>query len=135
MRCFSFMLLVVAAATSGACVQPAAAPRLDRGLVSKASDAIRSTHPIDTSAALLEAGPRARIAQLDLSSNNVGAAGLKAIIRLLQQSETLTALSLAATRLEFTDTDALQAAAKENQERKKAVRLWMGKDNRNWTPL
>ena len=49
----------------------------------------------------------------------------------------LTSLSLAGTKLEFTDTDALQGAAKENPElgRTKAVRLWMGKDNKNWPPL
>ncbi len=37
----------------------------------------------------------------------------------------------------FTDTAALQTAAKERDDlgRAKAVRLWMGKDHRNWPPL
>ena len=33
------------------------------------------------------------------------------------------------------DSDALTAAAKENDGRKKAVRLWTGKDQKNWPPL
>ena len=87
--------------------------------------------------ALLSVGAGSRLAQLDLSSNGIGSAGLKDIIKLLSQSPMLTSLSLAGTKLEFTDTDALQGAAKENPElgRTKAVRLWMGKDNKNWPPL
>ena len=40
------------------------------------------------------------------------------------------------TKLEFTDTDTLQAAAKgEEIGRAKAVRLWMGKDTKNFPTL
>lgn len=86
--------------------------------------------------ALLEAGSRTSVAQLDLHDNKIMAAGVKALLRLLSKSQSLSTLSLAGTKLEFTDTDALQSAAKgEDIGRTKAVRLWMGKDNKSWPPL
>ena len=74
---------------------------------------------------------------LDLSNNGVGGGGVKACIKLLGECGSLAALSLAGTKLEFTDTDALQGAANVNADigRTKAVRLWMGKDSKNWPPL
>ena len=58
------------------------------------------------------------------------------MVRLLSRAESLSALSIAMTKLEFTDTDTLQAAAKgEEIGRAKAVRLWMGKDTKNFPTL
>jgi Ran GTPase-activating protein (RanGAP) involved in mRNA processing and transport len=87
--------------------------------------------------ALLAAGASSKLAQLDMSNNGIGAAGIKAITRLLAAAGSLTSLSIAGTKLEFTDTDALQNSAKESPDlgRPKAVRLWMGKDHKNWPPL
>ena len=86
--------------------------------------------------ALLESGDRTSVAQLDLQDNKIGAAGIKSVVRLLSRAESLSALSIAMTKLEFTDTDTLQAAAKgEEIGRAKAVRLWMGKDTKNFPTL
>ena len=87
--------------------------------------------------ALLTAGSATRLANLDLSNNGMGAPGVKACIKLLGECGSLAALCLAGSKLEFTDTDALQGAANVNADigRTKAVRMWMGKDNKNWPPL
>ena len=84
--------------------------------------------------ALVAAGPSTHLANLDLSNNNIGAPGIKACVKLLGECGALAALSLAGTKLEFTDTDALQGAANVNAEigRTKAVRLFMGKEHKNW---
>ena len=87
--------------------------------------------------AMLAAGSGGRLANLDLSNNAMGNVGVKACVKLLTECSSLACLSLAGTKLEFTDTDALQGAANVNPDigRAKAVRLWMGKDNKNWPPL
>ena len=56
---------------------------------------------------------------------------------LLSECYSLTALSAMGSKLEFTETEAMQAAAKEKPDlgRAKAVKLWFGADMKNFPEL
>ena len=55
----------------------------------------------------------------------------------MNESYSLAALSVVGIKMEFTENEALQAAAKEKPEqgRVKAVRLWFGTDMKNFPEL
>ena len=59
------------------------------------------------------------------------------LTQLVSESPTLTALGLAGMRMQLTETEIMQNAAKENPEigRLKPVRLWVGSDMKNWPDL
>ena len=85
----------------------------------------------------LLASKATKLSVLDLQNNDIRAAGLKALAGLLGGVMSFTALSVAGTKMEFTDTEALQTGAKEQPDkgRPKAVRLWTGKENKNFPEL
>jgi len=75
-----------------------------------------------------------KVSILDLHKNGTTKVGHSSVAQLLAESPTLTALSLAGTKMQFTESDAMQTAAKEKAEigRAKAVRLWTGSDMAKW---
>jgi hypothetical protein len=80
--------------------------------------------------ALLEAKLRSGLAVLDVHKNGITKNGIAAITRLLGELPSITAIALVGSKLQFTEAEAMQQAAKENPEmgRSKPVRLWIGTD-------
>jgi len=84
--------------------------------------------------ALLAAKHTSKVAYFDLHKNNITKVGIASLTTLVAQSPSLTALGLAGTKMQFTETEIMQTNAKENPElgRTKPVRLWMGTDMNKW---
>jgi len=84
--------------------------------------------------ALVSGKGKSKISILDLHKNNITKVGVASLTSLVAESPTLTALGLAGTKMQFTETEVMQNAAKEKPElgRAKAVRLWMGTDMAKW---
>jgi len=78
-----------------------------------------------------------KLAVLDVQKNGLGTAAIKKLGQLLSESASLTALSAVGTKMEFTESESLQLAAKERPElgRAKAVKLWLGADTKNFPEL
>ena len=87
--------------------------------------------------ALVANKQKSQIAILDLHKNGTTKVGHASLTQLLNESLGLTALGLAGAKMQFTETEAMQSAAKEKPEigRAKAVRLWMGSDMNKWPVL
>jgi len=87
-------------------------------------------------AALSEAllAGKSKLAYLDLHKNSITKVGVASLTTLVAESPSLAALGLAGTKMQFTETEVMQNAAKEKAEigRQKAVRLWMGTDMNKW---
>jgi len=84
--------------------------------------------------ALVAASKTSKLAHLDLHKNSITKAGIASLTAYVADSPSLIALGLAGTKLQFTETELMQANAKEKPEigRSKPVRLWMGPDMKNW---
>jgi len=84
--------------------------------------------------ALIAARHKSKMSVLDLHKTGITKVGITSLTQLVGDSPTLTALGLAGIKLQFTETEILQGAAKEKAEigRTKAVRLWMGTDMAKW---
>jgi len=87
--------------------------------------------------ALVANKQKSQISILDLHKNGTTKVGHTSLTQLLNESLSLTALGLAGAKMQFTETEAMQSAAKEKPEigRAKAVRLWMGSDMNKWPVL
>ena len=87
--------------------------------------------------ALLDAKYRSKLATLDLHKNGLTKVGISSVTRLVEESPSLVALALGGSKIQFTETEVLQNAAKENATigRTKPVRMWMGTDLKNWPEL
>ena len=87
--------------------------------------------------ALLDAKYRTKFATLDLHKNGLTKVGISSVTRLVEESTSLVALALGGSKIQFTETEVLQNAAKENATigRTKPVRMWMGTDLKNWPEL